>query len=326
MVIDPEIQQLAARLQAKELHAARSGREVMQVLVQVCSNSQAGNPQAFFEEFVAAIQALLAAMPAYAPPLNVMHRLLWRLEKGLAEHASLDEIKTSLANEANSYQAWSENARMLVPRLAAKLIPNGAILFTFTLSETVLNTLRYARARGKTFHVLVTESRPNNDGLATAAHLEKMGFTVDISLDACLSEMLSRADLMMVGAEAIMADGSAVCKVGTYPAALVARAHGVPVYVVVDTMKLNLTSQTGLPLRMDPIPDEMVLEKPHSEQVKVIGHLFDQTPPELLTGIVTEKGLMSPAECVGIMRAMPYSHKLSELLIAWSYRSGSSHA
>jgi len=325
MVLDPEVQQLAARLQAKELHAARSGREVMRVLAQVSTNSQAGNPQAFSEEFVAAIQVLLAAMPAYAPPLNAMHRLMWRLETALAEQVTLEEIKAALTSEAKSYQTWSENARMLVPRLAAELIPNGANLFTFTLSETVLNTLRYASARGKTFHILVTESRPNNDGLATAAHLDQLGFTVEISLDACLGELISRADLMMAGAEAIMADGSAVCKVGTYPAALIAREHGVPVYVVVDTMKLNLTSQTGLPLWMDPIPAEMVVDSTFSERVRVVGHLFDQTPAELITGIVTEKGLLSPTECVGLMRNMPYSHKLSELLIAWSYRSDSSH-
>jgi translation initiation factor 2B subunit (eIF-2B alpha/beta/delta family) len=183
-----------------------------------------------------------------------------------------------------------------------------------------LRTLRAAWSLGKRFEVLVTESRPNNDGLSTAATLAQDGVPVRVSVDACLGELVPQADVMIVGAEAIMADGSAICKVGTYPSALVARAHGVPVYVIVDTLKFNITSVLGLPLWMASLPRGDVLPPEASGRALVVGHLFDRTPPELIQGIVTERGILSPAACAAVMAEMPLSETLSRKLSSWAYR------
>ena len=308
---------VVAKFEATELHAASAGRKVMHALGQVASDSQAASTDALAAEIEAAVAALLGAMPAYAPPLNVMHRVMLRVDEALENQAPAQELKATLAGEAESYRQWSQNAREKIVQHGATIIPDEATVFTFTLSETMVSTLHRAKQQGKDFRVLVTESRPNNDGLVTVTKLNEQGIPVSIGVDACIGELVSRADIMMVGAEAIMADGSAVCKVGTYPSALVARAHGVPVFVVVDTMKFNVTSLLGLPLWLDPIAST---DLGVSGRVKVVGHLFDRTLPDLIAGIVTERGILSPSTCLAVFSEMPLSESLSARLMAWAYR------
>ncbi len=312
--LHPAVQRVIEKFEALELHAARSGREVMDALTRVALDSRAADAAALAAEIEAAVDALLAAMPAYAPPLNVMHRLLSRVEE--AHASSADALRNTFERESAAYHQWSSTARDRIATYGAELIPDGATLFTYTLSETALRTLREAARRGKRFRVLVTESRPNNDGLVTAAELSKEGVDVSVSIDACIAELIPQADLMMVGAEAIMPDGSALCKVGTYPSALVAKSRGVPVYVTVDTLKFNVTALTGVSLKIDSIRrSDVPLE---GRNANVIGHLFDRTPPELICAIVTERGILSPQACAGVMREMPMSQRLIARLRVWS--------
>lgn len=320
MSMHPALRNVIGRFAATELHAARAGREVMDVLAQIAAESSATNTAELASEIEVAIDTLLAVMPAYAPPLNVMHHIMVQVEEGLSNGLTVEGLKAALAGEAEHYQRWSIEAREKVARHGAALIPDSAALFTFTLSETVMSTLRQARQQGKKFRVLVTESRPNRDGLTTAALLAEMGVPVAISIDACIGELVPQADMMLIGAEAVMADGSAICKVGTYPAALVAKAHGVPVFVAADTMKFNATSALGLPLWLASIASSDVLPADLAGRAKVVGHLFDCTPAALIAGVVTERGVLSPADCSAAIGEMPLSKTLASKLVEWAYR------
>lgn len=312
----PAVGAVVAQFAALELHAARSGREVMAALAQVAADSTTADAPALADELESSVDALLAVMPPYAPPLNVMHRLLSLVESALARGDSADQLRASIRAAAADFQRWSAGARDRIAAVGAALIPDDAVVFTYTLSETALRTLLEARRSGKSFRLLVTESRPNQDGLVTARELSRAGVPVGLSIDACLGELLRQADVMLVGAEAINADGSAVCKVGTYPAALVAKAYGVPVYVVVDTLKFNVSSLWGLKLKLDPIrPDDLSLDASMAG-APVVGHLFDQTPAGLISGVVTERGVIAPGACAALMLDMPASDSLRAKLAA----------
>ena len=118
----------------------------------------------------------------------------------------------------------------------------------------------------------------------------------EIGVDANMGELIMRADVMIVGAEAILTYGSAIYKVGTYPAALVAKEYSVPVYVLVDSLKFYSTSLFGQKLWLDPIQREVFNEDGITPRAAVSGHLFDRTPPELISAIVTERGFMHPEQ------------------------------
>lgn len=317
----PAIVELSREFQDAEIHAARSGREVMRTLTRVALDSKAVDAASLLVEMQQAVDALLESMLPYAPPVNVIHRFLAYLEDAAAEDRPAAMLRQEIEELAAAFEDWSRQARNLVSQHGASLIPSGGAVYTFTLSETVLNTFRTAWQQGRSFHVLLTESRPNEDGLDTAEKLSQMGVPVSISIDAALATVVPHADIMIVGAEAIMVDGSAVCKVGTYPSALVAHRFGVPVYVIVDTLKFNSASMVGLSLATQRMTTDDVLSGGFSSRVQVLGQLFDRTPGELIRGIVTEKGIVSPAAAADIIRTSPLSPWFNQRLAAWARRT-----
>ena len=320
MQIHSSTREVVDKFRAAELHAARSGREVMSALAQVVADSSAPNSDMLVAEIEGNIDAILEEMPAYAPPLNVLHQVMSWIEWARANQAPVDDLKAKFSKGSEDYRLWSETARARIAQYGASIIPERGNVFTFTLSETVLRTLREAWKQGKKFTVFVTESRPNNDGLITTELLSRDGVPVEVSVDACIRELVSRADVMIVGAEAIMADGSAVCKVGTYPSALLAKKFGIPVFVVVDTMKFNVMSSLGLPLWMDPLNRKEVLIKGGSERARVIGHVFDSTPAKLIRSVVTERGMLNPIACTTLLQDMCVSETLGLKLSKLAYK------
>lgn len=257
------------------------------------------------------IGAILEAMPAYAPPLNVMHMVMYEVERARKKHSSGQELRQSILAMASDYRMWSNDARGKISLHGRNLISPHSKVFTFTLSETVLHTLLTAWEAGIEFEVLITESRPNNDGLVSLEKLSDKGIRVHVGIDASISELISRADIMLAGAEAILADGSAICKVGTYPCALLAQQFGVPVYIVVDTMKFDISSRSGVRMPMDPIRPRDLPMPVNYERVDVVGHLFDATPPSLIHGIVTEQGILQASECAALINQRHMSQVLS---------------
>jgi translation initiation factor 2B subunit (eIF-2B alpha/beta/delta family) len=281
----------------------------MEALAAVSADSSATGVEILGHDLEANMDALIEVMPAYAPPLNVMHRIQTEVDRARAERLSVRALQTAIARAAAAHQGWSERARGRIADCAAGLIPDGATIFTFTLSETVLTVLRTAARRGRQFKVIVTESGPNNDGRSTARALAESGVEVHIGIDAAVGELLPRADLMLIGAEAILSDGSAICKVGTYPAALAARRSAVPVYVLIDSQKLHPISLLGHSPALDPIEPGGLLAG--AESTRVAGHLFDRTPAELISALVTERGIVHPTQASVWMLSMPVSETLS---------------
>jgi ribose 1,5-bisphosphate isomerase len=314
VTIHPRVKEVALKFEALELHAARAGREVMEALASAVAESSATSMDGLAADLTLNADALLQVMPAYAPPVNVMHRVFARLEQAQKDALPMGEFREVVAREAESYRQWSEQARAKIALHARRVIPNGGVVFTFTLSETVLGTLREAARVGLEFRVLVSESRPNADGLVTARSLAEQDVQVEVGIDVGVGELVPQADVMMVGAEALLSDGSAICKVGTYPAALVARRSGIPVYVLVDSMKVHSTSLLGKLPALDPIAARDVLGDRAVPGAPVVGHLFDCTPAELISAVITERGLIHPGQVSQWVLEMPMSEYLAARL------------
>jgi len=305
--VHPKVQKIIDAFETKELHASRSGREVMQALGSVIAETEATSLDHFSIEFDENISALADALQTYAPTMNVLHSLYTSYDGALSKGQALDSFQVGIAGQVEGYLAWSQEARSRIAAIGKKIIPMGSSIYTFTLSETVMRTLLEAWDGGIEFRVFVTESRPNNDGRATGKALADAGIPVEVSIDACMDELIARADLMIVGAEAILADGSAVCKIGTYPAALVAHQSRVPLYVVVDTMKFYVNSSVGKGITLDNLDQTDVIGTEFSTSPRVDGHLFDRTPPEYISGLITELGIMHPSQASLHMLTMPIS-------------------
>jgi len=158
-----------------------------------------------------------------------------------------------------------------------------------------------AHEKGKRFRVIALETRPYLQGARlTAWELKEAGIEVKIATDNAIGIIMEREriDLVLVGADRITKRGYVANKVGTYPLALMAREHGVPFYVAAPTSTFDPTIEKG---------DDIPIEVRSSDEVTVIFgrritppgvealyYAFDVTPPKLITGIVTERGIIYP--------------------------------
>jgi methylthioribose-1-phosphate isomerase len=168
---------------------------------------------------------------------------------------------------------------------------------------TALGAIRTAHDQGKRIHVLVDETRPRLQGARlTAWELEQYGIPYEIISDNMSGYFLKagKAQKVLFGGDRVAANGDVANKIGTYMLALAAHDNGVPAYSVVPTSTIDLSLAHGglIPIE-ERDPDEVLGIQFHGEPIapknaKARNPAFDVTPNRLLSGIVTENGVVYP--------------------------------
>ena len=166
---------------------------------------------------------------------------------------------------------------------------------------TALAVLFTAHDQGRRFHVFADETRPLLQGARlTTWELLQHGVPATLICDGMAAQVMKegRVQLVIVGADRIAANGDTANKIGTYGVALLARAHGIPFYVAAPSSTFDLALATGAAI---PIEQRDPREVTHGfgrqtapDGVAVYNPAFDVTPARLITGIVTEKGVIRP--------------------------------
>lgn len=306
-----EIVQLAERFRRLELHAAHSGREARRALDTVLAESRATTLSELTEELHENIGYLLPSLPPYAPPLNSINRILLSLEDAAVAGLNLEIVKhRQNALEANETDPIINREK--IARYLFDSIPQDGVVYTHTLSETVLGVLIELHLNGKLNMVIVTESRPNNDGWETARRLAELQLPVRLTIDVAMPAAIEKAHLMLSGAEIINLDGSVVGKIGAYLAAMICVRYSKPLYIVADTSKINYIGWGDFCLTTLSTKD-LGLNFSHPE-LQVIGSLFDITPAELINGYATERGIVNASEIPSIISDKRVSSWLMEQL------------
>lgn len=302
-MVNHAITLLAERFLRLELHAAHSGREVLNALIKSATTSRAENITQLKTEIKEIIAFLLPVLPPYAPPLNSINQVMIVLEGADKKGTDLEEVQrqlASLSEVAAPHDNHGQIANHLIP-----VLPDKVTVYTHTLSETVLGVLLIMHQKGRIKQVFVTESRPNNDGWMTASQLTNAGVETRLTLDAAFPEVAERANVMLSGAEIINPDGSVVCKVGVYPAAMYCRMKSKPVYIIADTRKINPFNACYL--NMTPISLENMGMIDIPDGLKAAGRYFDITPAEYVTGYGTESGLLTANDVYIAAKNQPVS-------------------
>ena len=315
----PDVVEIVERVRKDEIGgAADTAKDVIDALYALVRDSKAKDGKALVAEVDQAVLDIMRVMPSLAPPINAIHQFVSTMEQGEDDGLDLEGMKAAIKETRDSFFAWAENALDKVAQYGAEKVSDGDRVFMYSMSSTVWRIFKVAKEQGKEFEVVVTESRPGNEGLWTVTEMDKLGIPVSVSIDACIGELIPGCAAVFVGADVISASGHALCKMGTYPSALVAKASGTPFYIAADTLKFDTATLIGLPYRNEPIHRHEVLDDSYPETAKVVGNLFDETPPELITAIITEVGILHPAAAFTVLQQMSPSKKLSEMLPAWS--------
>ncbi len=221
---------------------------------------------------------LVLAQPAMAPLVNLADTLL----RGTG----------SIGDAAGSFLQHLDSARDRVARHGAALIAGGGAILTHSSSQAVLDALLAAHASGKRFLIYATESRPQREGVWLARRLGEAGIAVRLIIDAAVFARLPNCSLALTGADAISSAG-VVNKTGTAPLALAARALGKPFYVLCGTEKFLPAGYRLPPEPAKPVEEILPEELPN---VAAENFYFETTPLELVSGVITEEGLLAPEQ------------------------------
>ena len=189
----------------------------------------------------------------------------------------------------------------LVPRDASILTHCNAGGLATAGYGTALGVIRSAARDGLLNLVLASETRPFLQGARlTAWELSRDGIPVTLITDSMAGSLMKRrkVDLVIVGADRIAANGDVANKIGTYSLAVLARAHALPFYVAAPLSTLDLSTPTGEKIPIEERAPEEVLQlggrRIAPEGVSALHPAFDVTPSELVTAIVTERGVIRP--------------------------------
>jgi ribose 1,5-bisphosphate isomerase len=179
-------------------------------------------------------------------------------------------------------------------------IKDGMTIYTHCHSSTVTRIIKAAWKNNKHIEVHNTETRPRFQGRITAAELAKEGIPVEHYVDSAARFALKKADIMLIGADAITVEGKVINKVGSELFAEIANKYDVPVYVCTNSWKFDPETVFGFE---EPIEKRYAAEvwKDAPKKVKVNNWAFEKIKPELITGVVTELGIYNPQTLVEIM-------------------------
>src|SRR3989337_4607549 len=235
--------------------------------------------------------------------------LKWGLEaimKVANEGNNVSEIKESVVQTAKKMAEEDVKINIAMGKHGSELFNDNDTLMTHCNAGalatvaygTALGVIRATQESGKNIKVIATETRPVQQGSRlTAFELKHDGFDVSLIPDTAVGYSMANGliDKVIVGADRIVRTGHVFNKIGTYQVATMAKQHGIPFYVAAPLSTFDLQNN----------PDDVIIEMRNGSEVtgigdkktapdgiNVINPAFDMTPPELISGIITEKGIV----------------------------------
>ena len=262
------------------------------------------------EEF---IKKLLEKADYMASSRPTAVNLMWAVEK------QKNIIKNSTSDIKGIVEELKQNGIKLedediainkkIGDYGAEVVPKGATILTHCNAGglatvgygTALGVVRSAFAKDNTIQVFADETRPRQQGARiTTLELTMDGIPTTLITDGMCSYFMKKGmiDMVCVGADRIAANGDTANKIGTYTLAIAAKYHNIPFYIAAPLSTIDPSIKSGDEI---PIEERAREEVTHingkiicAPEVKVINPGFDVTPNELITGIITEVGILRP--------------------------------
>ncbi len=300
MGFNTEITGLIEEIRNNKTHgASQLARQAAKVLKTAAEYSQAESTGEFLREQQEIGQQLISTRPVMAPLFNIVTRLL---EATADTSMDLDSIRQRAIAEADKLISISLKAVARIAAYGTELIADGDTIMTHSYSSTVTAALKAAFTTHTSIEVITTRSGPGRTGERTAREFATRGIPLTFIDDTAMGLYLPTVNKVMVGADRICADGGVVNGVGTYLLALASEKAGLPFYVLCETLKFDprLSSHESGPEEKEPA--EVVEPGRLPPGVTIKNPYFDITPPELVTAVVTERGLLSGKDIFRYLR------------------------
>jgi methylthioribose-1-phosphate isomerase len=254
---------------------------------------------------------IISTLKSARPTAYNIFLILDRINEKLRNIKDFDVLVSLAEDEARRVHDEDKELCDSIAENGQKVIPDGAKIITYCNTGmlatggigTALGVIYKAFWKGKLERVYACETRPLLQGARlTAYELSKNGVPVKLISDNMISYLFSkeRIDIAIVGADRIVRNGDVANKIGTYNLAVVCKHFGIPFYVAAPYTTIDLSLEKGEDIPIEERSDKeikFIYGKQISPlNVDVWNPAFDVTPSELITGIITDKGIFRPNE------------------------------
>jgi methylthioribose-1-phosphate isomerase len=256
-------------------------------------------------------ERILLALEKTRPTAVNLFWALQRMRSIYSAHRSggVESVKRALKAEAQKIYQDDVAANKQLGKHGASLLRNARRIMTHCNAGalatagygTALGVLRALKESGKQFEVYVNETRPFLQGARlTAWELKKEKIPATLITDNMAGYFMQKGqiDAVVVGCDRVAANGDVANKIGTYMIAVLAKRHAIPFYVAGPTASIDLECQSGkdIPIEQrDPREVSHIFGKPLAPKgMKIFNPAFDVTAQELISAIITEKGVIHP--------------------------------
>lgn len=251
--------------------------------------------------------------------------LQWAVDKQMQlaksiNTSNVNEIVCALKENGKKLENEDIEINKKIGDYGAQVVPKGATILTHCNAGalatvgygTALGVIRSAYAKDPTIKVFADETRPRQQGARlTTWELTQDGIPTTLITDGMCSYFMSKGmiDMVVTGADRIAANGDTANKIGTYTVAIAAKYHNIPFYIAAPLSTIDVSIKSGHEI---PIEERSKEEVTHingdwicAKDVNIINPGFDVTPHSLITGIITEKGILKP----------DFTHSIKSILV-----------
>lgn len=265
-----------------------------------------GGRQELYRRLNDTFTRLLEARPSSAALRNFLEYVRLRITPSM----EVEELRESVLRSVEEFTRSMAEARERIGEIGARRIRDDSVLLTHGYSSTVYSILQQVRREGKRVEVYVTEARPELRGREMAKAVASLGFETHLIVDAAARVFMGMVDDVLMGAEAVAANGAVLSKVGAATIALVAREARVRVMVAAGTYKFSPETLVGKPMEVEEglhrlVADESLMRV---ENLHVRCPLYDVIPPRYVDVIITERGVIPPEGVYFLIREVGGRH------------------
>jgi len=226
---------------------------------------------------------------------NCLHILF--PDKDILKFQTMKELRTHMRKQGKILNRHFEEIIVTLPKIGADKIKEGSVIFTFGHEADIINILLHAHVQNKKFTVVNIEHRPSYSGKLLAETLGKHGISVVHHVDLAMRQAMKKADLVLIGCDAINYHGEIYGEIGSELVCEVAESYHVPVYVCCDSYRYDPSLTQKAHLEKVEHATNDIWEKP-PKNVTVHNYTFEKIKPTLVSGIICELGIIDPQKFV----------------------------
>ena len=300
------IAEVLNRIKSEEFRGpTRVTQAALRALSQASQASSKRSLSEFLEEQAAFGDQLIRTRPTAILLANGVREVLDAIKKGANQGLEVPALQDIVAKTVDSFLAEIQHSVDQISEIGARRVRNGDTVLCYGFSTSVLSIVAKAQQQGKNLRVIVSESRPELEGRTMAKELLKLDVPTTMIIDSAVSYFMKDIDRVLIGADAVAANGAVINKIGTSTIAAIAHLSRVNVFVAASIYKFSPETIFGELVEIEELDPSLVIPNEMMSQFKgmqIRNPAFDVTPPEHIDLILTERGVIPPQGVIMILR------------------------